>query len=334
MDRRRNWMRRYNVARNILGDLSKLVGLGVITKNTYNKVLKSSPSNQKKFLKRYSNRLKPGEIKDLKKKVREISKVLEGVRATHIHRVRSTFNLDASVNSMVLNSTPYTIAALESAMANLRYFNPATNALVTADPSTGTYNRELHVKEVVYKITARNNYQVPCRLTLYGCRPKVDTNTNPATYFQNGLADQGNPSNTSPLVHLTDSLEFKDGWKIEKSKNYVLQPGEEVSMYSSIKSFDYDFSFADTHASSFQPKLNGFAWVQRVEGILGHDTVADEQGFLQASCDFALEVKYVFDYDAGKDLYDISISDGASTFSNAGVVSNKPVSDNQQYSKA
>lgn len=292
-----------------------------------NKVLQRQAASSGGSSRRYVKK-KP----TLKKQVKEIKRVLNSQRAIHVHRVRTAFDLDAAVNSIAMNSTAYTIANLESAMANLRYFDPGTNALVTASPASGTYSREILVKKVVYKIIARNNYQVPCRLTLYACRPKIDTSVTPSTYFFNGLTDQGNPTNTSQLVHLTDSQEFKDAWSIEKSKQFVLKPGEEVSMYHSLKPFSYDFSLSDTHTLSYQRKANGFSWIQRVEGILGHDTIADEQGFLAASCDFAPEVKYEFNYDAGKDLHDISISDNVSTFTNAGVVSNCPVSDNQQFS--
>lgn len=321
----------------IARQLRDLKTIGAISAYVYNKALGNSKYAQKVISNQkgagYSAKGKSkSEIKDLKKKVKNIAKSLENDRALHVHRVRTTFDLDAAQNAIIMNATTYGISALETAMANLRYFDPGTNALVTAAPSTGTYHRDIHVKSIVYSIEACNNYQVPCKLTLYACRPKFDTSISPMTYFTDGLTDQGAPTATSQLVHLTDSEMFKEAWNIEKSKSIVLRPGRSCKLTHTIPNFEYDFSLADTHTSSFQKRYNGFAWVQRVEGVLGHDSAADEQGFLPASADFVLNVKYVFAYDAGKDLSDISISDSADNFTNGGLVSSYPVADNIGYS--
>lgn len=327
-------MRGGQAARNVMRDLYKLVMLGIMTKTAY-KTLKNKTLGEKRaalnFYRKKSG-MKLSEIRNLKKQVREIAKTLDQERATHVHRTRSTFELDSAVNAMTQNATTYSISALESAMANLRYFDSGTNALVTAAPTSGTYERDIIVDRIVYSIHARNNYQVPCKLTLYAVRPKFDTTVSPQTFFTNGLTDQGNPTATSPLVYLTDSVQFNESYKIVGSKSIILDPGQECSMTHVIKKFNYDFALADAHNDDFQVRYNGFAWIERLEGVLGHDSTADEQGFMQASCDFALEVKYVFDYDAGKDLHDISISDSADTFTNGGLVSQMPVADNQAYS--
>lgn len=338
----------YRTARRVTGYLARqlrdLRTIGVISSVIYNKAMRNVSyakkvikSNQKALSKAPSRRQKvrKGQYQALKKKVGELSKFMEQEQAIHIHRQRNTSRVTSSVNSITFAAYAEggSIAHLEAAMASLRYFDPGTNALVTAAPTTGTYHRDI-IASVTNKILIRNNYQVPCKLRLYACRPKDDTSISATTAFSNGLTDQGNPSATSPLVFLTDSSQFNELWKIDQSKMVVLQPGQECIHSYHIKEFDYDFALGDSHSLSYQSKYNGFNYVIRLEGILGHDTAIDEQGTLQAAVDVQIDSTYKFRYDAGKDLEDYSVTDNSDTFTNAGVVSNKPVSDNQQYSVA
>ena len=162
----------------------------------------------------------------------------------------------------------------------MRYFNPATNALVTADPSVGTFHNDITVETVVYQCLARNNYQVPVNLRIYACVPRHDTQISTKSYFDAGLLDQGNPSGTSPLVYPSDSQILMEQWKFVKSVKKVLNPGQSCEVSYAIKRFEYDFSQADHHNDPYQTKYNGFNWLFRLEGVLGHDTSVDEQGTL------------------------------------------------------
>lgn len=319
--------------------LRDLKTIGVISAYLYKRAVRN-PEVANKLIKKHKKynvgKLNRNEIQELKSKLRNISKQLEVSKATHTWRKR----LAGRAITSGINTSAFTgigsgsITFLEAAMANLRYFDPGTNALVTAAPTSGTYEREIYVKSSVYSLRVANNYQVPCEVRLYALRPKIDTNIAPATAFTNGLTDQLAPSATSCLVYPTDSQQFNDVWRIEKSMVKRLQPGQVMDMSFAIKPFQYDFAFADAHASDYQPKMNGFFWGIRVEGPLGHDTTADEQGTLQAGVDWFADEKYVFEYDAGKDLNDFYVTDGSNTFTNGGVVSSKPVSDNLGYSVA
>lgn len=317
--------------------INALYNAGHFSYKLLQKMLKSSPSQQKKFVAKYSKKgMKSGEIKNLKSKVREIAKVLENNTATSTFRKRDAFKREAAVNAMSMDSfTVNSTTILETSMANLRYYDAATNALVTADPSVGTFQRDITVKEVYAMINCRNNYQVPCKMTIYAMVPKKDTGVTPATFFTAGLADQGNPTATSPLVHLTDSEILKENWKIAKSVSKQLNPGQELSCSWSHGKFEYDFSNVDTHALAFQKIYGGMVFLTRLEGVIGHDSVVTtEQGYLPVACDCEVHTKWVFEYDAGKDLQDIFIDDNADTFTNGGLISNKPVSDNQAFSLA
>lgn len=328
----------YRRARTVLSDLYKLVTLGYMSKAVYSKMRKKPLSQQQKVLAQYKRKhnIRADELSSLKRKVKAISEALESDKAVHIHRKRSSYRQLSNGNLMdQTNYTVFNVANLETAMANLRYFDPGTNALVTADPSSGTYSREITVSNLYAKICAYNNYQVPCKLNMYAFSPKRDTNTTPVDFFSAGLTDQGNPTSTSPLVHITDSRILRENWKIVSSVSKMLYPGQSLSLnWSTKKPFEYDFSNTDTHATSFQNQYGALCFVVRLEGVIGHDTANNEQGQLPSGIDVELQEKYEFSYDAGKNLEDISISDSFDVFTNQGVVSNKPVSDNQGYSVA
>lgn len=253
---------------------------------------------------------------------------------THIERTRDTGRVVGSVNNIGQNSYDLsTVTTIESVLANLRYYNPSAPAtLTTASGTTGTYQKEFLIKRNYAKFFCRNNYQVPCEVSLYLVVPKEDTSITPLTAFQNGLADVGNPSSTSPLVYPSDSPQFMDLWKIVKTKKAYLLPGKSCQITHSTKSFQYDPSLVDSHSLTYQSRYGSMAILVRVEGPLGHDTTANEQGSLVATLDYQIEKVIEIKYSAGADIKYIISNDNSNTFTNGGVVSNMPVSDNQQYS--
>lgn len=325
-------------ARKLLRDIHKLFSVGLISKSVFDKLMKLSYSQQKSEVAKIMRRkgIRRDELSKLRRKVDKIARALESERATHTHRERLTFRILANPNEATYtsNSALGTVSALEGMMSNLRYFNPATNTMVTADPSVGDYQRDILIKSLVYNTKVSNNYQIPCELRIYAMRPRADTNVTPAQYFQQGLADQGNPSVVSPLVYPSDCEILQEQWKVVKSAKKILYPGQSLNLSHSLKEFQYDFSHVDTHATDYQERYNGFSFAYRLEGVLGHDTVQDEQGQLQAGVDVQIDTKVVFEYDAGKDIHDITVNDVSDSFTNVGVVSSKPVSDNLFFSVA
>lgn len=272
-------------------------------------------------------------VKKVAKRVSALSKKVESGQAVHTYRVRSTLTLRAAQNknAQVDFSNGGLISQLETGANSLRYFNPATNSLISLNAAIGTYSRDL-TASVYSKLTVRNNYQVPCECRVYLCRPKDDTSQAPNTMYNAGLVDQGNPAVDSPLMYPTDSEILKEMWSMKVTKK-VLQPGQEMHLNHFIKSFQYDFAHTDSHSLDYQRKYNGYSWLIRIVGMLGHDTlVVGEQGQIPCGVDMLEDVTIKYFYDAGKDLKDFRVLDNASDFSNGGVVSSKPVSDNLAYS--
>lgn len=300
-------------------------------------------SKQKKALVRYAKNMpvtsKRRKQPTLKKQVKEIKKSLKADQAYHTYKHLIATDLDCAVGKCNHTQTgTITTSLLETAMANLRYYNPSVpGTLTTADASTGTYSRLVHIKNISQSLTVRNNYITPCKYRIYRVDVKSDTNIAPLSYYQNGVSDQVLPASTwdetTSGIYLTDIDTFNQQWSTKVLKSGVLEAGKEITARFSTGSFDYDPSLVDSHNLAYQKKYKASAFMIRIEGVLGHDTVADQQTTLSCSVDFYLQQKIEFIYDAGTNLNDIYIdNDMGTTFTNSGVISNRPVVDNQAYS--
>lgn len=274
------------------------------------------------------------EIKDLRKKVKDINQSVKHNEGKLIYRFRGTGRVLANANecthsSIVANS----ISTIETVLAQLRYYDPTDPAnLVNASGVTGTFSKDFMISKSYYKLLIQNNYQIPCNVVVYICKPKEDTSISPTSAFSGGLVDVGNPSNVSCLVYLTDSEIFQDLWKIEKSEKKYLYPGEICTISHGDKKYDYDPSLVDTHSLEYQDKYKSTIFVIRVEGPLAHDSAADEQGTAQCGIDYQMNRTFQVDYDAGAPITWLVSGDSSDTFTNGAIISSKPVADNISYS--
>lgn len=283
---------------------------------------------------KFASKTVPRQVRGLKNQVRELRRVAESDMGTLIFRDREASSILASVNeqeasSLVGSST----TLLEEVLAQLRYYNPsAPSSLVTADGATGTYQKEFHFKRNYSRLLLRNNYQVPVKVTIYICSPKGETTISPLTAWTNGLTDISNATYNSTLSYPTDSQQFNDLYKVVKVKRSLLHPGNEYSCSHSTKSFSYDPSLVDSHGLSYHRAFKSFLFLTVVQGVIGHDTSLSEYGVLASGVDVMLDRTYEVQYAAGADIKYVYVTGNLSAFTNGGVVSNKPVSDNQGYS--
>lgn len=299
------------------------------------KLVKGSKSYSAAKRKLSSARVKPFP-KQMKSQIRELRRLAEADMGELIYRFRNTFTVRSSVNSIDQGEYfSHTSDTLETILGQLRYYNPsAPTSLVTADGSAGSYQKDFLFTSIYHKIHLRNNYQVPADVTVYKVRLKGDTSIAPLTAFSNGLADIGNPGSSSPLVYLTDSEQFKELYSIESSKSFRLSPGATRTMSQSLKNLLYDPSARDSHTVTYQRAHRNMFFIVRVEGVVGHDSSIAEYGVLQAGVDILIDRTFKVKYPAGADIKWIVVNDSSDTFTNGGVVSSKPVSDNLGYSVA
>lgn len=275
-----------------------------------------------------------------KKKTRFTKKVkcfIKQHTAVHIHRHRRSGRVLISTVGQS-NYQEFTctgsLNGIESAAANLRYFDPGTNALVVADPTSGTYQRELCIS-ITRRVQIRNNYQVPVYVQLWNCYPKDATSQSVASMFSSGLSDQMiTPNTVSPLMQLTDSLDLKNVWNCKMVVNRRLMPGQLAVGYGNNKMFEYTISTNDVHTLQYQKKQGGHIFFLRIVGEIQHDSGGlNEVGVGTAGVDWMCDAVVRFEYDAGKNLHEFSLDDtSASSFTGGGILSNNPVVDNQSYS--
>lgn len=325
-------------------------GLYNVAKSMYNKYTYAKSAKQaaevakqmyrgykkvKKVKKEFKKQVKKNKpINKLKNQVKELKRLANSNMGVLTYRVRNSVDLQVAVNAQASADYGYSsITSIETALAQLRYYNPSSpGTLVTADGTTGTYQKEFLITRQFGHIWVHNNYQVPVNVAIYSCRPKVDTSILPTTAWNNGLTDSSNVDNTNPLIYPTDSLQFSDLWKIEATKKVLLKPGRSIDCIMSDKNITYDPSFVDSHADTYQTHYKSGVFMVVISGVLGHDTVADQQGHLPAGVD--IEVTQVFEikYDAGAEVKYTYCVDNQDTFTNGGVISSYPVADNIGYS--
>lgn len=299
---------------------------------------KKTKRSVKAKTRRRSNKAKMAVDKNQNKMIRKLQKTVQSDIAHHTYKYTDSVAHTSPVGQCAhLQFGKLDSAGLESACANLRFYNPATpSTLTTASAVAGTYSRKVHFDSYTVSLTARNNYMVPCRLRFYLCTPKSDTSVGVLSYYSDGIADQViSGSTTSPMLYLTDINLVKDAYNVKCVKNVTLEAGKEVTASHTVKDIAYDPSMYDTHAVVFQKKYKAFAWIVRVEGVPAHDTVASQYGLSASGVDLDAKIIAKISYDAGIKLDDISyVDDRDTTFTNGAVVSNKPLSDNQSYSVA
>jgi hypothetical protein len=241
------------------------------------------------------------------KKVRVESRVLSGVNAVN-------HSFSAAVN----------ITGIEGAIDNLPVFNPSLPGTYTfVDFKSGTQKKEVLIK-AHSKFLVKNNYNSPAKVSIYLVFPKNDTSITPTTAMTAGLNDiSGNPATltiTSPMIYPNHSPQFRDLWSIKKQQTKVLEAGQVMSMSNTTPQFQYDPSFADDHNLQYQRRYMCHGYLVRVEGVLGHDTSADERGILQAGIDCSNQITYTVRYEAGADIEYLEVDDTFDTFTGAGVV--------------
>lgn len=277
----------------------------------------------------------------LRKEVKLIKRQLNADSARHVYKSLRALDMACAVNQCNYDAHDVCTGTLiEAYMANLRYYDPAApGTLVTASGATGTYQREIYFKNVHSVVEIRNNYQIPCKLKIYLCRPKGDTNIGPYTYYNNSIADQligGAGNQTTIGVYPTDLNAFNQQWSCKCVKDVYLDAGASVRASHSTGPFRYDPSLFDSHSLDYQSKFKSFVWFYRLEGAFGHDSGgADQQTTLSAQIDIFCDTRVEIIYDAGIVLDDLYVSNArASSFTNGGVVTNKPIADNQALSVA
>jgi hypothetical protein len=225
------------------------------------------------------------------------------------------------------------ITAIELAMAQLRYYDPATpGTYVQAAGGTGGQQKEFCFESCYLKAKLRNNGRVPVDVMLYTVKAKQGTSITPASAYTQGLTDVGAPTATNRNVYFTDSPQVKHLWAILKKTSVRLEPGDELVQSHAVKEFFYDPSVADSHASEYNPAYGGVAFFLQIRGVVGHDaTNTTVIGAVGASVDYTVDRTFVIKYEAGVGLEYIYSSDTGGSVTGGMICSMKPAPVNAAY---
>lgn len=353
----RGLARLYQHRQSIVGGASALAGAGLAqagSRLAEQYAARAAPGNiaqpivargRSKARRRRRPRIKNN--KKLSKDVAQIKKQVSDLRhsenaglALLTYRLRTATAGSCNDNEQVVITRQVNrINDYETVLGQLLYYNPSDPAnLVTADGTTGTFQKQFLFKSISSTIICRNNYQTDADVIIYCAMPKQDTDQAPTTAWDNGIADDaGNTvAQTDFGILPTDFDTSRDLYNFKRMCSKRLSPGQSVKVNKSVHNIDYDPAYVDSHNLTYQKGLKNFGWIIIVKGTIGHDTaVAGEQGMMQAGVDVFQKTVYKVSYDAGVNMsYVYTDNTGFDTFTNGAVQSHQPVSDNKPYSRA
>ncbi len=309
----------------------------------------AEPKNSKNYNKKSSRRRKQKEAdkcaamttNELKKEVIGMKRSIKGLKcaenaslALMTYRTLDSFRQLSTVNSQVTEFySANSISNIETSLAFLKYYDPANPAsLITSDFSTGAFQRSICLKSISLKLLIKNNYQSDCKVRVYLCTVKDDTDQDPATAWSAAVFDGGNLVSRNTLSQYpTDYNLVNDLWNLKLVSNTSISPGESIKINHSVSEVDYNPATVDTHNLGYQKEYKSFGFLVTNQGTLGHDTVADEQGMLQSGLDIEQHRVYKISYDAGVNISYIHVVNTLDTFTNTGVESHQPIPDNVGY---
>lgn len=317
----------YNTGRYLVG---KLRPTKYAKKAVTSTVQQKSANKAKRFRKLKKNA-------PLKKRVRNLERQVNKLDSKYVYRRVEGEQVTALKNEAGwFESVKSTPSGLESAFANLKYYDPATpGTLVTAGINSGTYSHDYRIS-AHSSINIRNNDLVPINVKLYLVKAKGTVSDTPLTLLDAGLVDNGGTAKTSTMIHLSDGDDMiKPYWTYKLVKDIRLMPGGEFISKYSTGEYDYDPAKFDTIAETYQPLTKTFAWVVRVQGVVAHDkTTTGNVGTIAAAADIIIKTFYSCKYNSGgASLYTIGVSDVLDTMAAGPVVSQVSMR-NQEYSLA
>ena len=299
---------------------------------------KKFAENRRKLAKKYrpkSSRVLTKEVARLKSSVKQLRFSDQASNGTMTWRLWTAHGLLASENLQGVQSFDgFSIANMETALANLKYFDPANpGTLVTADFTTGTYQRQTHFKSMSTTLELRNNFISDCNIVVYLCKPKDDTDIQPHTAWSNGATDGANVDTTSVATYPSDFTQFKDIWTTKRVINATLSPGQSVSCSHTENDIMFDPSVIDSHNLGYQKEYKNFVFMVVIRGTPSHSSASSAtRGLSAAGVDIIRKRTAVVNYDAGIGIeYVHADTSGLNTLTSA-VQSHQPVPDNVSYS--
>lgn len=271
-------------------------------------------------------------LRSVESMLRKVASRANRSLGTYIHRRRRVNRLESSVNTVNHLHFSWGLTELQATIDALPVYDPSTNTFTTED-LTSTASKVVLFKRVKKLLHVKNNYVVPVSVEILLCIPRDATGVTVTTAYSDALTDAGSGLNSNDMMMNPKDLDnFKALWQIVRVKKKLLLPGQSTSCVYRSPSFEFDPAFVDTHTLSYQRQFGAHAFLLRVKGVLGHDTVVSgEEGFMQGAVDTVTYASVVIEYDAGAQKTFFETVDEADTFTTAGQASLRVDPDKEVY---
>lgn len=275
--------------------------------------------------------------KKITKRVAKLEKQVKGATSVLTYKADTAESVRPAAAGALNGYRDVIVASvIETAIAQCRFFDPSNpGTLITGSLATPTYQQKVRVA-VYTKTQIKNSYMVPCVVTYGVVVPRQATSVSPTVAWTSGLADQGNPTNTSYLLGMSDSKLFKQLWHCKQWRTKVLMPGQSVTVVHNQPAFDYDPAYQDSETETYNKREKAACVFYRIKGVLSHDTANLQIGVGASGVDVHSVSVYKVYYNSGGAAIDtIVLSQGAtSLFTNGAVSGMKDIPDNIAYSVA
>lgn len=283
--------------------------------------------------------------KSIRKDVYQVRNAVKDLRreqnaslGTMIYRNNGTASVTCTKNAQDNIEINYCSSVnIEAALANLRYYDPATpGTLTTADFTSGTYSKKVLIKYAMQEVKIANNYQSRAHVKVYAFSFKDDTSNNANGLWTAGGADNASGTITPGTLNQspTDYTLFNQMIRTKVLFDGVLQPGSYKSFKQSNKDIEYDPSFKDTETATYSPRYKSGGILVIVKGTICHDSAnAAVNGTSAAGVDVEYKQTMKILYQAGVNIKFTVLNNAYDAMTTA-VESSKPVADNITYSVA
>lgn len=320
----------------------RLAARGYRDASTVSRAVRRAPARVKG---RPRRKAKKGPKKSTFKLTKDVSRIKRSMKVMKQHddattgtltyRDVTSFRLLSALNEQAVASySGSKTSSMETALANLKFFDPANPAtLITANGTSGTYQRNYLFDSISSKLVVRNNYQSDVKVKIYLCKPKDDTSQTPFDAWNSAIADGGNAADINQINQFpTDYDLLNDLWSLKVVSNTVLSPGQTATSSHTEKNVEYDPATVDTHSLIFQKEYKSFEWLVVIEGTLSHDVAADDQGLAPCGIDILSYKTIKVKYSAGVNIKYIVLAQVLDVPATTFIQSHQPIPDNISYS--
>lgn len=275
-----------------------------------------------------------GRLTAVNRRLNNLSRQVSSNTGTLIHRTLLIKHVScpegkSQFDQVILNSS----TRLTNSLQAVPFFDPATNAIVTANPTLNSFQQGYRVASTSSKVVITNNSIAGTRIRVGVLVPREDTSQGPTSSFTSGCTDIG-ISDDDPLVRLSDSQVLTDLWKFQPGtyKEMTLSPGAKYETTISAGGFLFNLATLDADDLTYRKDYKAQVLVVQTLGNVMHSVGASSEiNYGECSLDITALTSRVFKYAAGADIRRVAFLDTERTTMTSGIQANQPSATRQNF---